>query len=125
MCTPQRRRSTEWYDPSGSSPGTSACGGPGDLAEKVERIDVQCPRNRQQFDYIHPTPTTLVLGDEALRLAEPRGQFLLREVCPSPSSGQTRADDLVVFRLDPQRRCLGHTIRQKGLNPNIRYWKSR
>jgi hypothetical protein len=49
----------------------------------------------------------------------------LRDIRSSPGTGQTRADDLVLFRLDPQRRCPRCCYSAKILNREIRYWNIR
>jgi hypothetical protein len=93
-------------------PDRSDYGCPRDLGKEFQGIDAERPRDYQQFDDIDAPLTTLVFRYEALRLAEPCGRFLLRDIRPSPGSGQTRADHFVLLGLNPQRRCLGHAIRQ-------------
>jgi hypothetical protein len=95
-----------------------------DFSKEGERIDTERPRNDKQFDDIDAALTAFVFRHEALRLSKPRGQLLLRDIRLSPGSGQTRADDLVVLGLNPQRR-LGDAIGQKWLNRKIRYWNFR
>ena len=77
-------------------------GRPRNLSEEVERIKAERSRYDKQFDHIDPALTAFVFRHEALRLPQPCGQFLLRDIRPSPGSGQTRADDLVMLGLNPQ-----------------------
>jgi hypothetical protein len=96
-----------------------------DLDKEFHRIDAERPRYDQRLDQIDPALAALIFRNKALRLPQPCGQFLLCDIRPSPGSGQTRANDLVLLGLNPQRGCLGYAIRQKWLNRIILYWNFR
>jgi hypothetical protein len=63
----------------------------------------RAPAIDKQFDHIDPALAAFIFRNEALRLPQPRGQFLLSDIRPSPGSGQTRADDLVLLDVGGSR----------------------
>ncbi len=74
------------------------------LDKEFDRIDTECPRYDKQFNHIDPALASLIFRNKTLRLTEPCGQFLPRDVRPSTGSGQTRAHDLVVLGIPDAER---------------------